>query len=79
MNFGKISNAAKVVEEINMNNASFELKHGHVVADFGISVDGTWQRRGYVSLNGFSLLQFLLLLEKSLIWRLSHDTVASAV
>ena len=30
-----------------------ELRHGdHSIADIGVSVDGTWQRRRFVSLNG---------------------------
>ena len=48
-NFDLISNifsvAAKEVAEKRMLDAANELRHG-------VSVDGTWQRRGFVSLNG---------------------------
>ena len=56
-NFDLISNtfsvAAKEVAEKSMLDAANELRHGDdSIADIGVSVDGTWQRRGFVSLNG---------------------------
>ena len=49
-----LSDAAKHVAETNMNNAVVTLKKfSNVdVLDIGLSVDGTWQRRGFSSLNG---------------------------
>ena len=57
MNYNNISNrlrdAAKIVAENSMKDAVVEAKkYTNVVADNGVSVDGTWQRRGYSSLNG---------------------------
>ena len=56
-NFDLISNtfsvAAKEVAEKSMLDAANELRHGDdSISDIGVSVDGTWQRRGFVSLNG---------------------------
>ena len=57
VNFDTISNkirdAAKVVANNSMNNAANELiqRSGDVVNE-GVTVDGTWQRRGYSSMNG---------------------------
>ena len=57
-NFNRISDtlsdAAKHVAETSMNNAVVALKKiGNVgVLDIGVSIDGTWQRRGFFSLNG---------------------------
>jgi hypothetical protein len=49
----KIRDSAKVVAEISMNNAATELKKkSQDIVDIGVSVDGTWQRRGYTSMNG---------------------------
>ena len=42
--------SAKVVAEKSTNNAAAELKKGIVV--IRVTVDGTWQRRGYTSMNG---------------------------
>ena len=56
-NFNNISNVlhdAKVVAEKNMNAADNDLKNssdGHIL-DIGVSVDGSWQRREFSSLNG---------------------------
>ena len=57
MNYNKISNhvkdAAEYVAEISMQAATSEaVVFNKYSADIGVSVDGTWQRRGYVSLNG---------------------------
>ena len=50
MNYNHISNrlrdAAKIVVENSMKDAVVGKKM-NVVADIGVSVDGTWQRRGY--------------------------------
>ena len=36
-----------------MLDAANELRHADdSISDIGVSVDGTWQRRGFVSLNG---------------------------
>ena len=56
-NFDLISNtfsvAAKGVSEKSMLDAANELRHGgDSISDIGVSVDGSWQRRGFVSLNG---------------------------
>ena len=56
-NFDLISNtfsvAAKEVAEKSMLDAANELRHGDdSIVDISVSVDGTWQRRGSVSLNG---------------------------
>ena len=56
-NYNRISdnvgNAAKLVAETSMNNAVSELKKESTnVVDTGVTVDGTWQRRGYSSMNG---------------------------
>ena len=49
----KIRNSAKVVAEISMNNDAAELKKGSQgIVDIGVTVDGTWQRRAYTSMNG---------------------------
>ena len=49
----KIRDAAKVVANNSMNNAANELmqRSGDLV-NVGVTVDGTWQRRGYSSMNG---------------------------
>ena len=60
-NFTNISNnlrdAAKVVAKCSMSTAVNELRasqnlHETDSVDIGVSVDGTWQRRGFTSLNG---------------------------
>ena len=54
--FNNISNtprdAAKAVAENSMNSAARELRSGETITDIGVSVDGSWQRRGFSSLNG---------------------------
>ena len=54
-NFDLISNTfsvgAKEVAEKSMLDAANELRHGSI-ADVGVSVDGTLQRRGFLSLDG---------------------------
>ena len=49
-----LSKAAKTVALETMANAGKELHHDHddEVVQCGVSSDGTWQRRGYASLNG---------------------------
>lgn len=57
MNYDKISDklqeAAASIAELSMKTAAKEavVSNGGS-SDIGVSVDGTWQRRGYVSLNG---------------------------
>ena len=56
-NFDKISNkvrdAAKDIAEVSMNASAAELCKGSPeTTDIGVTVDGTWQRRGYSSMNG---------------------------
>ena len=56
-NFDLISNtfsvAAKEVAEKSMLDAANELRHGDdSISDIGVSVDGIWQIRGFVSPNG---------------------------
>ena len=46
-----IKNATKHVAEESMKSAA-ELKDREVAADIGVSVDGSWQKRGFSSLNG---------------------------
>ena len=67
-NFDLISNtfsvAAKEVAEKSMLDAANELRHGDdSIADIGVSVDGTWQRRGLFLLMGL-LLQFQWIMAK---------------
>ena len=48
-----ISRYTKEVAEETMAEAVEEVKEGSIgVVDIGVSVDGSWQRRGYSSLNG---------------------------
>ena len=47
----KIRDTAKTVAEASMSAAIEELKK-EGATDIGVSVDGTWQRRGFSSLNG---------------------------
>ena len=56
-NYNKVSNyicdAAKLVAETSMNEAVMELKKSSTnIFDIGVTVDGTWQRRGFSSMNG---------------------------
>ena len=55
-NYNKIThlrkNAAKKVANKSMRDAALVLKAKVDIADVGVSVDGTWKRRGYSSLNG---------------------------
>ena len=44
--------SAKQTAESSMIEAANELRPNDNVADIGISVDGTWQKRGFLSLNG---------------------------
>ena len=58
MTVNKISNvlrdAAKVVAEESMNAAAKDFKNSNDVdiLNIGVSIDGSWQRRGFSSLNG---------------------------
>ena len=47
-----IGNCTKVVAERSMVEAAKEIKGEVDVIDTAVSVDGTWQRRGFTSLNG---------------------------
>ena len=47
-----IRNAAKTVAEQSMKDAAREVNDSVDIVNTGVSVDGTWQRRGYSSLNG---------------------------
>lgn len=55
-NYTKISDklrvSAKKVAEKSMAAAASELRGEAPTADVGVSVDGTWQRKGYSSMNG---------------------------
>ncbi|GFV01637.1 uncharacterized protein TNCV_2962301 [Trichonephila clavipes] len=42
----------RVAQEENINAALSEIKGSNSFTKCGISIDGTWQRRGYSSLNG---------------------------
>ena len=55
-NYDNISNilkdSAKVVAENSMSVAATELRGSNETGDVGVSVDGTWQRKGFTSMNG---------------------------
>ena len=55
-NYTKISNklkeSAKAVAEKSMAAAAASLRGEAITADVGVSVDGSWQRKGYTSMNG---------------------------
>ena len=52
----KISNVTKAVAEETMSDAATDIREKDIyfnnVVDTGVSCDGTWQRRGFSSLNG---------------------------
>ncbi|GFV96438.1 uncharacterized protein TNCV_2943711 [Trichonephila clavipes] len=48
----KLLKATKRVAQENINAALSEIKGSNSFTKCGISIDGTWQRRGYSSLNG---------------------------
>lgn len=48
----KLKEAAKDVAEQSMSAAAAQLRGDSVTADVGVSVDGTWQRKGFTSMNG---------------------------
>ena len=59
--YRKLNNSVKLVASNSMNAAAEDIKareatsadeHLHNYIDTGVSVDGTWQRRGFSSLNG---------------------------
>ena len=55
-NFQKMSNrlklSAKHVAEESMSTAAAKSRGDDATADIGVSVDGTWQRKGFTSMNG---------------------------
>ncbi|GFT50193.1 uncharacterized protein TNCV_3622481 [Trichonephila clavipes] len=48
----KLLKATERVAQENINAALSEIKGSNSFTKWGISIDGTWQRRGYSSLNG---------------------------
>jgi len=48
----RIKLASKTVAEKSMSNAAAELRNGEETADVGVSVDGTWQSKGFSSTLG---------------------------
>ena len=48
----KLKDSAKQVAERSMSAAASKLRAGAPSADVGVSVDGTWQRKGFTSMNG---------------------------
>ncbi|GFY12221.1 uncharacterized protein TNCV_4935101 [Trichonephila clavipes] len=48
----KLLKATERVAQENINAALSEIKGSNSFTECGISIDGTWQRRGYSSLNG---------------------------
>jgi len=46
------SSAAKKIATLSLRSAAARLTSSESVSDIGVSVDSTWQRRGYSSLNG---------------------------
>ena len=48
----KLKKAAQITAEKSMSAAANDAKEKEGTTDIGVSVDGTWQRRGYASLNG---------------------------
>ncbi|GFW69269.1 hypothetical protein TNCV_486181 [Trichonephila clavipes] len=48
----KLLKATERVAQENINAALSEIKGSNSFTKCGISIDGTWQRRGYSSLNG---------------------------
>ena len=48
----QIKDSAKRVAERSMSNAASKLRGDAIYADVGVSVDGTWQRKGFSSMNG---------------------------
>lgn len=48
----KLEESAKHVAEESMSNAASSLRGDSEFADVGVSVDGTWQRKGFTSMNG---------------------------
>ena len=62
-NFNNISktlrDTAKVVAENSTNAAARELGQSETITDIGVSADGSWQRRGFSSLNGIVAALFI--------------------
>ena len=69
--------SAKRVAEKSISMAASKLGGAADNADVGVSVDRTWQRKGFTSLNGF-IKPYLLIVEKSLIQQF-YPKVAKAV
>ena len=47
-----IMNAAQIVADKSMSQAANEIRGSTETADTSVSVDGTWQRKGFTSTNG---------------------------
>ena len=47
-----LGNSAKMAAELSMMEVAEDLRKVPGITDIGVSVDGTWQHRGYSSLNG---------------------------
>ena len=43
---------SKLVAEKSMTDAAASLRAGKEVNDVGVSIDGTWQRKGFLSMCG---------------------------
>ena len=48
----RLTTSAKQVAERSMSDAALKLRGNAATADVGISIGGTWQRKGYTSMNG---------------------------
>ena len=49
----KVRDSVKVIADFSMKNDADELQRdSSQIVDIGVTVDGTWQRRGYTSMNG---------------------------
>lgn len=50
-NSDKLKESAKIIAEKSMSAAALQLRGDAFTADVGVSVDGSWQRKGFTSLN----------------------------
>ena len=48
----KLKESARHLAEESMSTAAAELRAEAYTADVGVTVDGTWQRKGFSSMNG---------------------------
>ena len=48
----KLKDAARTVAEASMSASADEAKQNDGTTDISVSMDGTWQKRGFSSLNG---------------------------